>query len=71
MSIIKYGESYKNAIHLFYNVKIIIEMENDYRSIRIKNTTYEALKKLGSSLDATYDSVVSDLIKKTQKVGEP
>jgi predicted CopG family antitoxin len=48
----------------------MVEMENIYKSIRIREETYQDLKKLGSLQD-TYDSVISDLIKRTQKIGDP
>jgi hypothetical protein len=48
------------------NALFVVEMESLYKSIRIKNDTYENLKRLGSLQD-TYDSVIRNLILKEKE----
>ena len=51
----------------FYSTITLFVVEMEYRSIRIRKETYQALKKLGSSLDDTYDSVIRNLILKEKE----
>ena len=63
-----FDPKYFNSTNTLFIVEME-DMEDLYKSIRIRNETYQDLKKLGSLQD-TYDSVISSLIKKT-KSGDP